>query len=679
MDTSIDHSQNTQTTQPVSQSQPRPEEESNAEYWGVLLPCSAGLERVRFPKSKPTVTIGRDAEHTMVLPWTAISVHHAKIEWNEQEDGQTCFTITDSSFNGTFINKELIGKGKSRILSDGSDICFGPIRTSSNSRKPEYRYTFRDLVSEKRQVFRKYDLSNELGNGTYSRVFKALQIGTSRWVAVKYITQTMRFNLTPAAEADAIREISIMKTLHHPNVCSFLEYFENPNRSLDIVLEYVDGGDLAKYMAQTGGAGIGEWMSCHLTYQVCQAVSYIHSCHITHRDLKPENILLTRDTPPIVKIADFGLAKLLHEQTALRTIVGTRSYMAPEVLNRMSTDKPYSNRVDSWSIGAIVFAMFTMQTPFPRLPTQNLKQAVADELVEWIHLDLRTEISENGKDFVHQLLIFNQDHRMAISAAHLHPWLVGHRPTYEMQNPDDYEAGETSTRAPSPNSASGSSSTHRSIPRAPTADPYGDDYGILQTGPDPHTPPLQPLAEHIPLSRVASRPPGLRQVPTESTPPDSPQRLLRGRAGATLNVPSNQFMRNSTDERIYGPATTRTPVRQPTLIVDEDAPQGGGHGQKRTRQEMIDGSSPLTSLASLSSLPPPKKKTNKGGGRTTKRATNGAGAKGKAKADAPATPRPRKGRTTKKQHEESEEEQAPAPAPVPALRRSTRPARQAKR
>lgn len=93
----------------------------------------------------------------------------------------------------------------------------------------------------------------------------------------------------------------------------------------------------SSHVLYTDGSA-GDWMSCHLTYQICQALTHIHSHNITHRDLKPEvcvksssavmlylnssqNILLTTDKPPILKIADFGLSKLVDDATALRVLI----------------------------------------------------------------------------------------------------------------------------------------------------------------------------------------------------------------------------------------------------------------------------------------------------------------------------------------------------------------------
>ena len=104
-------------------------------------------------------------------------------------------------------------------------------------------------------------------------------------------------------------------------------------------------------------------------------VQYCHDRGIAHRDLKPENVLLTRDRPPIVKVADFGLAKVADSMTmlkvcysviavrhnadvfALQTMCGTPNYLAPEVVWDDVDTVGYSHLVDSWSIGIITFSM----------------------------------------------------------------------------------------------------------------------------------------------------------------------------------------------------------------------------------------------------------------------------------------------------------------------------------
>ncbi|KAJ7879513.1 kinase-like domain-containing protein, partial [Mycena olivaceomarginata] len=430
-----------QKTQPTSQSDSvRPEDDVGAECWGLLLPCTPGINRVRFLKTTPTITVGRDPQSTVVLAWTAISRLHAVITWNGKEDGESIVTVEDRSSNSTYVScitsSKLIGRGNTRVLSDGCEISFGPARLPGKQ-KPEYREA----------IFRKYDFSVELGHGSFARVYKALQKGTSRWVAVKVINQVCASRRV--RNAGAIREITVMRTLRHPNICAFLDYFENPDKSIGI-------GMFTASSVLCADGSRGEWMSCHFTYQICQAVMYIHSCKITHRDLKPENILLTLDQPPIVKIADFGLAKLVYAcmlTSIFQTICGTRSYMAPEIITRISTDDPYTNLVDSWSVGAIVFSMYACLFSFFIYPTQNVTRFTMETPFPKV---ATLEVKAPSKDFVRQLLVFDPDQRMSLISAQEHPWLVHHKPTYEFQSPAAPE-GRTITRTASLNSGFSSS------------------------------------------------------------------------------------------------------------------------------------------------------------------------------------------------------------------------------
>lgn len=114
---------------------------------------------------------------------------------------------------------------------------------------------------------------------------------------------------------------------------------------------------------------------------MCEAVSYLHRCAVSfvsvtphpnrvhsrgvcHRDLKPDNVLLTNGENPIVKISDFGLAKMVDNMTFLRTACGTPTYLAPEVVLNQESFGGYSFSVDAWSIGVIVYAILANSTPF---------------------------------------------------------------------------------------------------------------------------------------------------------------------------------------------------------------------------------------------------------------------------------------------------------------------------
>ncbi|KAJ7879529.1 kinase-like domain-containing protein [Mycena olivaceomarginata] len=398
-DVAFDEMEQTQED-PVIQTQPDSQStvEDESELWGRLTPClSQTIAPVTLVKTKPEVTFGRNSDNEVIFPGFKISNFHAIIVWNGLENAASVITILDKSSNGTFINGEKIGKGQQRLLKDGNEVSFGVcVRSTENNGLYDYRFIFRDLVSsvEKRALFNSYDLSIELGKGSFATVYKALHRASGEWVAVKVIHETKRAGQT-AAQASS-REINVMEHLRHPNICQLREVFWNANGSIDLVLELIKGGDLLDYILRN--EGLSEDVTKHIVYQLCQALAYIHEKGITHRDLKPENVLLTLDDPPIVKVADFGLAKIVDSMTMLKTMCGTPSYLAPEVVTQQNSSG-YDSLVDSWSVGVIMFSMLSNTTPFIESSVEDLRTRIAERIIEWTQLE-RLSLSEDALDFL---------------------------------------------------------------------------------------------------------------------------------------------------------------------------------------------------------------------------------------------------------------------------------------
>ncbi|KAG8214139.1 kinase-like domain-containing protein [Butyriboletus roseoflavus] len=422
--------QTQQATQSTQHSGSQAAGDVHSHLWGFLQPCSTLLKRIDFFKIQPIVSIGRGEQNEIILPGGKVSNRHCRIVWDGKETEKSAVVVADYSSNGTFINGIRIGKDKTAILKEGNEIAFGSATPQPGSVE-DYRFIYRHTAGGPAQggVHAYYDISHELGKGTFATVMKAISRATGQWFAIKMIQESKVRRVTAnennrsdgeRAESAFMREIAILEDLDHPNICKLKEVFRDHGK-IDLVLEFVDGGDLLDYILKTNG--IDEAMTIHITKQLCDALAYIHGKGIAHRDLKPENVLLTSDHPPKVKVADFGLAKVVDSYTFLKTMCGTPSYLAPEVVMQSDQQPGYSHLVDSWSVGVIVFCMLTSASPFIEDENQrDMKVRIAKRTVDWSYLD-NTGVSELAKDFIRRLLEFDPCRRLSLSAARNHPWL----------------------------------------------------------------------------------------------------------------------------------------------------------------------------------------------------------------------------------------------------------------
>lgn len=413
----------TQSTQAASQQQ----EDLEKHLWGSLMPCNTSIARVDLWKLQNVYCVGRNPSgNQVVFPGPKISNFHCQISWDSIDTRDSVVTVLDLSSNGTFINGVKIGKNCTRVLREGNEIAFGSPSPQTDGNQ-DYRFIFRLMSGGEPTdgVHAHYDITHELGKGSFATVMKAIERSTGKWYAIKIITD--KHNRPGDQNRIAFaREIEIMKKLKHPNICELKEVFYQAN-GINLVLELIEGGDLLEYILRHGG--LSEDSAKHITYQICDALAYIHSQGVAHRDLKPENVLLTKDVPPVVKVADFGLAKAVHSETMLRTMCGTPTYLAPEVVNQREGGG-YTNRVDSWSVGVIVFSMLTNASPFIEDENQrDIRLRISERRIDWSTL-YNAGVSSQACNFIECLLQENEETRISLTDSLKHPWLKSYSPTY---------------------------------------------------------------------------------------------------------------------------------------------------------------------------------------------------------------------------------------------------------
>uniref|UniRef100_A0A453DJ57 Protein kinase domain-containing protein n=1 Tax=Aegilops tauschii subsp. strangulata TaxID=200361 RepID=A0A453DJ57_AEGTS len=154
-------------------------------------------------------------------------------------------------------------------------------------------------------------------------------------------------------------ELRFLAAVSHPNIIRLLDVVRTPG-CIYLVMELCEGGDLATYIERSGGR-VEESVARNFMRQIGAGLQVLRRHHVVHRDLKPENILLScLGSDAILKISDFGLSRVLHPGEYAETACGTRLYMAPEVM----LFQKYDDKVDLWSIGAILFELLNGYPPF---------------------------------------------------------------------------------------------------------------------------------------------------------------------------------------------------------------------------------------------------------------------------------------------------------------------------
>ena len=209
--------------------------------------------------------------------------------------------------------------------------------------------------------FPQLEILGLLGQGGMGAVYKARQTKLDRLVALKILPPEVARD--PAFAERFIREARSLGRLNHPQIVTVHD-FGDVDGLYYFTMEYVDGRNL-RDLLQEGPLPAAQ--ARLLALQTCDALQYAHDEGLVHRDIKPENILLDRKGR--VRIADFGLAKLVGltptylTLTGTHEVMGTLLYMAPE---QMKQAHSVDHRADLYSLGVILYEMVTGELPLGR-------------------------------------------------------------------------------------------------------------------------------------------------------------------------------------------------------------------------------------------------------------------------------------------------------------------------
>ncbi|TMW66284.1 hypothetical protein Poli38472_004049 [Pythium oligandrum] len=272
----------------------------------------------------------------------------------------------------------------------------------------------------------KYEMISEIGHGSTSIVYRCCEKRNGTTHACKIINRRAVLGKRNELMEQFQVEIQVLQSMKHPNIIRIDDVYLTDSK-ICMVTEYMDGGELFDYIVDKGT--LSEVEASSIVRKITSAIAYMHACGVIHRDLKPENLMLTsKHAGAEVKIIDFGLAKLLDNEATTQSFLGTRGYLAPEMLQRQA----YSRTVDIWALGVIVYVLLCGCLPF-----NDDGGRIANEKAARAKFGLRyprwaSGLSDSAKDLLQHLLEVDATKRYTAEQALAHPWVTG------QQTPDHY-------------------------------------------------------------------------------------------------------------------------------------------------------------------------------------------------------------------------------------------------
>ena len=238
-----------------------------------------------------------------------------------------------------------------------------------------------------------------LGRGSFGEVLLVRLKANKKLYAMKILDKNMLKQRKQQIHTKTERDL--MVKINCPFIVNIKSAFQDEFK-LYIVSEFLQGGDLFFHLHEKKNTVFPEEKAKFYVMELVIALDFLHKNNMVYRDLKPENILL--DSQGHIKLTDFGLSKIFeNENDKAFTVCGTPQYLAPEILLK----KGYDKSVDWWSLGCVLYEMLYCRLPFKFKKGQKISLNIYKE-----EIPFDKKISEDAKDFISNLLIFEPKSRL---------------------------------------------------------------------------------------------------------------------------------------------------------------------------------------------------------------------------------------------------------------------------
>lgn len=249
---------------------------------------------------------------------------------------------------------------------------------------------------------REFQLIVKLGEGAFSKVYKAVHKITESIYAIKIIDFA---RISTLDQENIEKEIHAHKVMNHKNIVRLYDFFKEGN-IVYLIMEYCVGGNLFNYLAKNNPLAMTTIQK--MFKQTLDGVEYIHKKGFINRDIKPENIIL--DSNNNIKICDFGWATHKSDGDYRRLKAGTIPYMSPESL----TGEYQDQSSDIWSLGVLLYELINNKEPYGGYSCSDQMQKIRTKPLEYI----RTDVFLSAKELIKSLLVIEKDKRPKIKNIH---------------------------------------------------------------------------------------------------------------------------------------------------------------------------------------------------------------------------------------------------------------------
>mmetsp|Transcript_9628 Transcript_9628/g.18766 ORF Transcript_9628/g.18766 Transcript_9628/m.18766 type:complete len:463 (-) Transcript_9628:35-1423(-) len=256
-----------------------------------------------------------------------------------------------------------------------------------------------------------YNLEQKIGKGQFGTVYIGRDRNTGTVIAGKSVERNaLNSRLLKQMEL----EIKAMKQVQNDYIVKLYDVLMTSN-NVYLIMEYCPGGDLDNFIKKNGG--VSEHIAKKWISQMLSAFVTLQANRILHRDLKLANLLLSSKDPEEadIKLADFGFARILSENSMAQTQLGTPLFMAPEIFNREN----YSYKVDVWSLGALSYEILTGKPAFVCTTLQELRSLQRKPVT----FPPECILSHEARDIINQMLTYDASQRPSFEDLQRHPFL----------------------------------------------------------------------------------------------------------------------------------------------------------------------------------------------------------------------------------------------------------------